>query len=218
MERVYARCAGLDVHKKTVVACRMVDKKSEVHSFATTTNALLALSDWLRAVEVTQVAMESTGVYWKPIYNILEGEFEVLVVNAQHIKQVPGRKTDINDAQWIAELLAHGLLKSSFIPDAPQRAVRELVRYRTHLVEERTRETNRLQKVLEDANLKVGSVASDVLGVSSRQMLSAIIDGKDDPVALAQLAKGTLRNKPLTDVWPTIIASCCACCSTTSMT
>jgi transposase len=195
MERLHERCAGLDVHKKTVVACRIVDKQREVRSFETTTGELLALADWLRAGEVTHVAMESTGVYWKPIYNILEGEFEVLVVNAQHIKHVPGRKTDINDAQWIADLLQHGLLTASFVPEAPQRAVRELVRYRTHLVEERTRETNRVQKVLEDANLKLSAVASDVLGASSRQMLSAIIAGKDDPQALAQLAKGRLRNK-----------------------
>jgi transposase len=195
MERLHERCAGLDVHKKTVVACRIVDKVREVRSFKTSTGELLALADWLRTGQVTHVAMESTGVYWKPIYNILEGEFEVLVVNAQHIKHVPGRKTDINDAQWIADLLQHGLLKASFVPEAPQRAVRELVRYRTHLVEERTRETNRLQKVLEDANLKLSAVASDVLGVSSRQMLSAIIAGKDDPQALAQLAKGRLRTK-----------------------
>jgi transposase len=195
MDRVYERCAGLDVHKKTVVACRMVGRQREVRHFGTTTVELLSLADWLRSAGITHVAMESTGVYWKPIYNIVEGEFEVLVVNAQHIKNVPGRKTDINDAQWIAELLAHGLLKASFVPEAPQRAVRELVRYRTHLVEERTRETNRLQKVLEDANLKLSAVASDVLGVSSRQMLSAIIAGKDDPQALAQLAKGQLRNK-----------------------
>lgn len=195
MERVHERCAGLDVHKKTVVACRVVDQQREVRSFGTTTGELLVMADWLRAARVTHVAMESTGVYWKPIYNILEEDFEILVVNAQHIKHVPGRKTDINDAQWIAQLLEHGLLKASFVPEAPQRAVRELVRYRTHLVEERTRETNRLQKVLEDANLKLSAVASDVLGVSSRQMLSAIIDGQDDPQRLAQLAKGVLRNK-----------------------
>jgi transposase len=195
MERLHERCAGLDVHKKTVVACRVTDGEQVVQTFGTSTSELLALADWLRAGQVTHVAMESTGVYWKPIYNILEGEFEVLVVNAQHIKHVPGRKTDINDAQWIAQLLEHGLLKASFVPDAPQRALRELVRYRTHLVEERTRETNRLQKVLEDANLKLSAVASDVLGVSVRQMLAAIVAGTDDPAALAQLAKGRLRDK-----------------------
>jgi len=195
MERVHERCAGLDVHKKTVVACRVAQQQREVRSFGTTTDELLALADWLRAAGVTHVAMESTGVYWKPIYNILESEFEVLVVNAQPMKHVPGRKTDINDAQWLAQWLEHGLLSASFVPEAPQRAVRELVRYRTHLVEERTRETNRLQKVLEDANFKLSAVASDVLGVSSRQMLSAIIEGNDAPQALAQLAKGQLRHK-----------------------
>src|SRR5437879_3854297 len=135
MDRLHERCAGLDVHKKTVVGCRIVEKQREVRSFGTTTSELLTLADWLRAGQVTHVAMESTGVYWKPIYNILEGEFEVLVVNAQHIKHVPGRKTDINDAQWIAQLLEHGLLKASFVPEAPQRAVRELVRYRTAMVQ-----------------------------------------------------------------------------------
>jgi transposase len=139
--------------------------------------------------------MESTGVYWKPVYNLLEGEFEVLLVNAKHIKFVPGRKTDVKDAQWIAELLQHGLLKGSFIPDAPQRELRELVRYRTHLIQERTREVNRVHKVLEDANLKLSSVASDVLGVSGRDMLATIMAGQDDPTALAQLAKGRLRQK-----------------------
>jgi transposase len=141
------------------------------------------------------VALESTGVYWKPVFNILEEAFEVLVVNAKHIKFVPGRKTDVKDAQWIAELLQHGLLKSSFIPDAPQRDLRELVRYRTHLIQERTREVNRVHKVLEDANLKLSSVATDVMGASGRAMLAAIITGKDDPAALAELAKGRLRTK-----------------------
>jgi transposase len=194
MEVVHERCAGLDVHKASVVACRVGDS-SEVKSFGTTTEALLALADWLRAGGVSHVAMESTGVYWRPIYNVLEGDFEVLVVNAQHIKHVPGRKTDVNDAQWIAQLLRHGLLRASFVPDMPQRALRELVRYRTHLVEERVRESNRLYKVLEDANIKLSSVASDVLGASGREMLSAIIAGQDDPAALAQLAKASLRKK-----------------------
>jgi transposase len=130
----------------------------------------LALADWLRVADVTHVAMESTGVYWKPIYNILEGDFEVLLVNAKHIKQVPGRKTDVKDAQWIAQLLRHGLLKGSFIPEAPQRALRDLVRYRTKLIQQRSSEINRVQKVLEDANIKLGSVVSDVMGVSSREM------------------------------------------------
>jgi transposase len=141
------------------------------------------------------VALESTGVYWRPVFNILESDFVVIVVNAQHIKQVPGRKTDIKDAEWIADLLQHGLLKASFIPEAPQRALRDLVRYRTALIQERSREINRVQKVLEDTNLKLGSVVSDVMGVSSREMLMSIIDGLDDPAALAQLAKGRMRSK-----------------------
>ncbi len=156
---------------------------------------LLGLVDWLRVGNVTHVAMEATGVYWKPLYNLLEGEFTVLLVNAKHIKFVPGRKTDVKDAQWIAELMQHGLLKASFIPPAPQRELRELVRYRSHLVEERTREVNRVHKVLEDANLKLSVVATDIMGVSGREMLAAIIAGKDDPAALAQLAKARLRTK-----------------------
>jgi len=200
MKVIYERCAGLDVHKKTVVACRIRTKggdeeQIEVRTFGTMTGELLALADWLRAGAVTQVAMESTGVYWKPVYNILEGEFEVLLVNAKHIKFVPGRKTDVKDAQWIAELLQHGLLKASFIPDAPQRELRELVRYRTHLIQERTREVNRVHKVLEDANLKLSSVATDLMGVSAREMLAALIAGQDDPAALAQLAKARMRPK-----------------------
>jgi transposase len=200
MQVVHERCAGLDVHKKTVVACRITPTanggwQKEIRTFGTMTDNLLELNDWLAAVHITQVALESTGVYWKPIFNILEGQFEVLLVNARHIKFVPGRKTDVKDAQWIAELLQHGLLKASYIPDRPQRELRELTRYRTHLIEERTREINRLHKVLEDANLKLSAVASDVLGVSGRAMLSAIIAGQDDPEALAQLAKGRLRSK-----------------------
>lgn len=200
MEVVYQRCAGLDVHKKSVVACCMIPDgqggfRREVRSFKTMTADVLLLVDWLRVGQVTHVAMESTGVYWKPIFNILEGEFEVLLVNAQHIKFVPGRKTDVNDAQWIAQLLQHGLLKASFIPPLPQRELRELVRYRTQLVQERTREINRVQKVLEDANLKLGSVASNVMGVSGREMLQQIMAGQDDPARLAQLARGRLREK-----------------------
>lgn len=200
MKVVYQRCAGLDVHKKTVVACRIIpDGKGgwqmEIRTFGTTTAELLMLADWLRAGGITHVAMESTGVYWKPVYNLLEGEFEVLLVNAKHIKFVPGRKSDVKDAQWIAELLQHGLLKASFIPELPQRELRELVRYRTHLIQERTREVNRVQKVLEDANIKLASVATDIMGVSGRAMLQAIIAGKDDPAALAELAKGRMRTK-----------------------
>ncbi len=200
MEVVYQRCAGLDVHKKSVVAHRVIPAEGggwqkETRRFGTLTDELLQLADWLRAGGVTAVALESTGVYWKPVYNILEGEFEVLLVNARHIKYVPGRKTDVSDAPWLAELLQHGLLKASFIPEAPQRALRELVRYRTVLVEERTREVNRVQKVLEEANIKLASVATDVLGVSARAMLAALLAGEEDPTALAQLAKGRLRSK-----------------------
>ncbi len=200
MQVVYERCAGLDVHKKTVVVCRIVPNEvngwqMEIRTFGTMTDDLLRLSDWLRAGAVTHVAMESTGVYWKPVFNILESDFEVILVNAKHIKFVPGRKTDVKDAQWIAELLQHGLLKGSFIPEAPQRELRELVRYRTHLIDERTREVNRVHAVLEDANLKLSSVATDIMGVSAREMLAAIIAGKDDPAALAQLAKARMRPK-----------------------
>ena len=200
MRVVYERCAGLDVHKKTVVACRIVPQEGrewqvDIRTFGTMTTDLLALHDWLAEANVSQVAMESTGVYWKPVFNILEADFEVMVVNAKHIKFVPGRKTDVKDAQWIAELLQHGLLKGSFVPEAPQRELRELVRYRTHLIQERTREVNRVHKVLEDANLKLSSVATDIMGVSGRAMLAAIIAGKDDPAALAELAKGRMRTK-----------------------
>jgi len=200
MHIIHKYCAGLDVHKKTVVACRIVPDTSgsweiTVRTFGTMTADLLQLADWLREAQVTHIAMESTGVYWKPVFNILESEFEVLLVNAKHIKFVPGRKTDVKDAQWIAELLQNGLLKASFIPNIEQRELRELVRYRTHLINERTREINRVHKILEDANIKLSSVATDIMGVSGREMLAAIIAGKDDPEALAQLAKGRMRNK-----------------------
>lgn len=200
MQVVYEKCAGLDVHKKTVVACRICPGETghwekEIRTFGTLTDELLMLADWLRAGEVSHIAMESTGVYWKPIFNILEGEFEVLLVNAQHIKFVPGRKTDVKDAQWIAELLQQGLVKGSFIPDVEQRDLRELTRYRTKLVQTRSSEINRVQKVLEDANIKLGSVASNVLGVSGREMLEHIIAGQHDPMLLAQLARGRLRSK-----------------------
>jgi transposase len=200
MEVVYERCAGLDVHKKSVTACRIIPVsgggwQKESRRFGTMTDELLKLADWLRAGQVTAVAMESTGVYWKPVFNILESEFEVYLVNARHIKYVPGRKSDISDAQWIGELLQHGLLKASYIPEAPQRDLRDLLRYRTSLIQERTREVNRVQKVLEDANVKLASVATNVMGVSGRQMLKAIIAGVEDPEALAELAKGRLRAK-----------------------
>jgi transposase len=200
MEVIYERCAGLDVHKKSVTACRIIPAvrggwQKERRRFGTMTDELLKLSDWLREAQVTAVAMESTGVYWKPVFNILESEFEVILVNARHIKYVPGRKSDISDAQWIGELLQHGLLKASYIPERPQRDLRDLIRYRTSLIGERAREINRVQKVLEDANVKLASVASNVMGVSGRQMLEAIIAGNEDPEALAALAKGRLRSK-----------------------
>ena len=168
MKIVHRCCAGLDVHKKSVVACRIFhdeqgDEHKEIKTFGTFTSELLQLLDWLQAVDVTHVAMESTGVYWKPVYNLLEGAMEVLLVNARHIKFVPGRKTDVKDAQWIAELLQHGLLKGSYIPPVEQRDLRDLIRYRTRLVQDRAREINRVQKVLEDANIKLASVVSDVM-------------------------------------------------------
>jgi transposase len=200
MRAVYERCAGLDIHKKTVVACRIVPNQQggwekDIRTFGTMTAELLALSDWLQASGVTHVAMESTGIYWRPIFNILEGDFVLLLVNAQHIKFVPGRKTDVKDAQWIAELLQHGLLKPSYIPAAPQRTLRELLKYRQYLTQERTREVNRVQKVLEDANIKLASVASNVMGVSGRAMVDAMVDGQNDPATLADLAQGKLRQK-----------------------
>ncbi len=200
MDIVVACCAGLDVHKKTVVACRRCLQgngkvRKEVRTFGTMTADLLALSDWLAEAGVTQVAMESTGVYWKPIWNILESRFQMLLVNARHIKQVPGRKTDVKDSEWIAELLQYGLLRGSFIPPAPQRELRELTRQRTQLMGQKATVSNRIQKVLEDANIKLASVASDVLGVSGRLMLEAIIAGQDNPEVLAELAKRKMRAK-----------------------
>ena len=195
MEVVHDRCCGLDVHKKSVVACVMRGEGQQMRTFGTTTRQLMKLSDWLGEQAVTHVAMESTGVYWKPIVNLLEDKFTVWVVNAHHIKTVPGRKTDVKDAEWIAALLKHGLLKPSFIPERSQRELRELVRYRRSLIQERSREANRIQKVLEGANIKLGSVASDVLGASGRMMLTALAEGEEDPCVLADMAKGRLREK-----------------------
>jgi transposase len=200
MEVLYSCCCGLDVHKKTVVACLLRvgangQGSREVQTFTTMTDDLLALAEWLTVAGCTHVAMESTGVYWKPVYNILEDQFEVMVVNAAHIKAVPGRKTDIKDAEWIADLLQHGLVRPSFIPDRPQRELRDLTRTRTALIDERSAAVNRLQKVLEDANLKVASVVTDVMGVSGRAMVEALLQGTTDPAALAELAKGRLRAK-----------------------
>jgi transposase len=171
MDSVYRCCAGLDVHQKTIAACiRRVDEggrtREEIRTFGTMTGELLELADWMSSRGVTHVAMESTGVLWKPVFNILEGTFEVLLVNAKHIKQVPGRKTDLKDCQWIAQLLQHGLLRGSFVPDRPQRELRDLTRHRAQLVAEQTRVANRIHKVLEDANVKLAAVASDILGAS----------------------------------------------------
>ena len=195
MEVVHERCCGLDVHKKIVVACLLTGRQKEVRTFSTMTRELLHLADWLAAAGCTQVAMESTGSYWKPVYNILEVSCTVLVVNAQHMKAVPGRKTDVKDAEWIADLLRHGLLRPSFIPDRASRDLRELTRYRTSVIRERTAEVNRIQKVLEGANIKLASVASNVVGVSGQAMLTAMIAGVDDPSVLADLARGRLREK-----------------------
>jgi transposase len=200
MEIVHLCCAGLDVHKKSITACvrRVTDGgeyTQESRTFGTVTAELLALGDWLAARGVRQVAMESTGVYWKPVFHILEHGFEVMLVNAQHIKRVPGRKTDLKDAEWIAQLLQHGLLSPSFIPPPPVRELRDLTRQRTQLVRERAAVANRVQKVLEDANIKLASVASDPLGVSGRAMIRAMIAGQDDPGELAELARKRLRGK-----------------------
>lgn len=200
MRVVYDRCCGLDVHKKSIVACLLTPgpggrPHKEFRTFGTMTEDLLTLADWLMTHGCTHVAMESTGVYWKPVYNLLEGTMEILVVNAQHLKAVPGRKTDVKDAEWIADLLQHGLLQGSFIPPAPQRELRELTRYRTSLVQERAREINRLQKVLEGANIKLASVASSIVGASGRAILEALVGGEETPAVLADLAKGRLRTK-----------------------
>lgn len=200
MQVIYERCCGLDVHKKLVVAClcvREADGKlhKEIRSFSTMTADLLALADWLVAQGCEQVAMESTGIYWKPIFNLLESQLAVMVVNAAHMKAIPGRKTDVKDSEWICDLLAHGLLKPSFIPPQPQRQLRDLTRYRSQLVADRTQLINRLHKVLEDANLKLSAVASDVTGVSARAILNKLLEGESDVSVLAALARGKLQNK-----------------------
>ncbi len=200
MQVIYHRCGSLDVHKKTVVACVMCSQQDgsvfkQVRTFPTTTAGLLALSDWLEQLQVTVVAMESTGVYWRPVFNILEEGRTIILVNAQHMKAVPGRKTDVKDAEWLADLLRHGLLKASSIPPAPFRDLRDLSRYRKSLVLQRAQQGNRLQKVLETANIKLSSVASNVLGKSGRDMLEAIVGGEQDSEVLADLARGLLRKK-----------------------
>src|ERR671914_1020439 len=203
MDVIFTHCAGLDVHKKRITACRVTldptgqqaDGLLELQDFGTMTADLLALSDWLAAAGVTPVAMESTGEYWTPVYNILEGSFTVFLVNAAHVKQVPGRKTDKADARWLAKLMRHGLLQASFIPPQGQRDLRDLTRYRTKLVQERSREVNRVQGVLERANIKLAAVATDIMGVSGRAILAALIHGRADPATMAELAKGRMRTK-----------------------
>jgi transposase len=200
MRLILKRCCGLDVHKKSVVAAvRIVTEDGEliqqVRTCSTMTQELLALMDWLLALGVTHVAMEATGVYWKPLWNLFEGNFELLLVNPAHFRNVPGRKTDVTDAAWLSELLAHGLLKASFVPERSERELRELTRYRTSLVRDRAREVNRLQKTLEGANIKLGDVATDIMGLSARQMLAALVAGQTDPQQLALLAKGRMKEK-----------------------
>src|SRR5436305_3154077 len=192
MQVVYTHCAGLDVHKKTVVACCLITSsegkvEKKMRTFSTMTTDLLALADWLNSFNVTHIAIESTGVYWRPLFNLLETTFTVILVNPQHMKAVPGRKTDIKDSEWLADLLRHGLLQPSFIPPKPIRELRDLTRYRKSLVAERTQEVNRLQKMLEGANIKLASVVTDVLGKSGRAMLEALAKGESDANELAEL-------------------------------
>jgi transposase len=200
MDVIYPRCCGLDVHKREVVACVLITDddgacRKAIRAFGTMTEDILELGDWLDEAGVTHVAMESTGVYWKPIWNLFEGQIELLLVNARHVKAVPGRKTDARDCEWLADLLRHGLLRGSFVPDRPQRELRELTRYRASLTHERTAEVNRLQKVLEGANVKLAAVATDIMGKSGREILAALVAGQTDAAELAQLARGRLREK-----------------------
>jgi transposase len=199
MDVLYPTCCGLDVHKQTVVAClsrrAAGERRKEVRTFGTTTAALLALRDWLMAAGCTHAALESTGVYWRPVWHVLEGACELLLVNARHVKAVPGRKTDVADSEWLADLLQHGLLRASFVPPRAQQELRDLTRTRTKLVDTRSAAVRRLQAVLEDANLKVAGVATDVMGVSGRAILAALLAGTTDPATLAELAKGKLRRK-----------------------
>lgn len=200
MQLCYAVCCGLDVHKKSVAACLRTggpdgQRVAQVRTFATTTRTLLELTDWLVAAGCTHVAMESTGIYWRPVYQILEERMTVLLVNAAHVSKVPGRKTDVKDCEWLAELLEHGLLRGSFVPPAPLRELRELTRSRRQLIALHSQAANRVQKVLETANIKLGDVATDVLGASGRAMLKALIAGERDSVVLANLAQGRLREK-----------------------
>ena len=193
MEVLHAHCAGLDVHKESVVACvrHMVDNKvrTEVKTFKTTTQELMALSNWLSAEGATHIAMEATGIYWKPVWHILsDGEFELILANAAHVRNVPGRKTDVNDATWLADLLAHGLIRASFVPDEPTQQMRDLLRTRKQMVRERSSHVQRIQKTLEDANIKLDSVVTDILGLSGRRIIEALTAGQTMPQALASLA------------------------------
>jgi transposase len=198
MQVLYPRCAGLDVHKATVVACVRIAEggqiRSDIRQFATTTPGLLALSDWLTGYGVTHVAMEATGVYWKPVWHLLEGAFDLVLANAAHIRNVPGRKSDVTDAAWIADLLAHGLIRGSFVPPTAVQALRDLTRTRKQLVRELAQHTQRIEKTLEDCNLKLGAVISNIIGVSGRAILDAIIAGESDPEALAARADARLRS------------------------
>jgi transposase len=193
MEVLHAHCAGLDIHKETVVACVRhmtgAKVKTEVRTFATMTGTLLDLSAWLATEQITHIAMEATGVYWKPVWHILsDGEFELILANAAHVKNVPGRKTDVKDAEWLADLMAHGLIRPSFVPDEPTQQMRDLLRTRKQLVRERSSHTQRIQKTLEDANIKLDCVVTDILGLSGRRILQALVKGETVPQALATLA------------------------------
>src|SRR6201987_3232638 len=201
MEVLYPHCAGLEVHKQTVVACarHMVNGPvpREVRTFGTTTKDLLVLSEWLASEGCTHLAMEATGVYWKPVWHVLsDGDFTLVLANAAHVKNVPGRKTDVNDATWLADLLAHGLIRGSFVPDQQTQEMRDLLRTRKQLTRERSRHVQRLQKTLEDANIKLDSAISDIMGLSGRRMIEALIAGESDPEQLAQLAHRRIKATP----------------------
>ena len=200
MQVIYPRCAGLDVHKKNVYCCILIRdekgrKQRQIRTFSTVTSDLLELADWLQRNAITHVAMEATGVYWRPVWAILEGHFDLLLVNPYHVKALPGRKTDAKDCEWLADLLQHGLVRSSFVPPTQIQDLRDLTRYRVELTQAQSRVANRIQKVLEQSNVKLSSVASDTLGMSGRLMIQAIIDGEDDTERLADLARGKLRHK-----------------------
>lgn len=196
MDKIYDICCGIDVHKKLIVACLNHKRKKELREFGATTRELMELAEWLQKNECEIVAMESTGSYWKPLYNIMESYgLHAIVVNPAHMKAVPGRKTDVKDAEWIADLVRHGLVKASYIPNREQRELREITRYRQEMIEERARELNRIQAVLEGCNIKLGSVITDISGKSGMAILKAIISGETDPVVLSDLAKGRARDK-----------------------